>query len=166
MSLDRDSWLASPRFLWLAFAATLMLSVAFPWLSGMWDLTLLDSISSPAEARELLAGMTATQKAAHAWITATADVAYPLAYASFFAGSALCFFPNWGARIAAIELSSIPVDLLEGLVQVLALTGTADALSSKAFLTPLKMVLFIGGMLFTLAAYVTWWRRRDPAERG
>ena len=161
--LDRGRFLARPGTLWLLFGATVLITLAFPPVAGNWGLTLLDGVASPEQVRELIAGMTPEQRTAHAWITGTLDVAYPLAYASFFAGAALRFFPKAGGVLAIFALLAIPVDLFEGLVQILALTGRADWVATKSFITPLKMVLFLGGMAFTLLGLARWAYRRVVA---
>ncbi|HEY5647191.1 MAG TPA: hypothetical protein VIS76_14670 [Pseudomonadales bacterium] len=146
--------------LWLLFSATVALTACFPLLAGVFDLTFIDGIADPATTRATIAGFSAEQRIAHAWITGTVDVAYPLAYGVFFAASTLCFFPRAGAHLALLPLLAIPVDLFEGLVQILALTGTADWLAMKAFITPLKMLLLLCGLASTICGWLAWLYRR------
>ena len=153
-------FVAKPATLWLLFGATVLITLAFPPLAASWELTLLDGVASPDRVRELIAGMTPEQRTAHAWITGTLDVAYPLVYGSFFAGMALRFFPRVGAGLGAFIALVIPVDLFEGLVQILALTGQADWVATKAFVTPLKVGLFLAGALVALAGLARWAYRR------
>lgn len=153
-------FLAKPATLWLLFGATVLITLAFPPLAASWDLTLLDGVASPDRVRELIAGMTPEQRTAHAWITGTLDVAYPLAYGSFFAGMALRLFPKAGSVLAVLVALAIPVDLFEGLVQILALVGQADWVGAKAVVTPLKVGLFLGGIAVTLAGLARWAYRR------
>ena len=157
-----DSFITRPGALWLLLAATLSLTVAFPLAAGHWGLTLLDGVSSPDEARALIREMTPAQRVAHAWITATLDAAYPLAYGGLFAGSALRVFGfgPWGRLAAVPALVAVLADFGEGIAQVLALAGAADWLALKAVATPLKTVMFILGGGITLAAWATWARRR------
>ena len=90
---------------------------------------------------------------------------YPLAYGLFFAASTFRFFPIAGRYLAWLPLLAIPVDLFEGIVQVLALTEISDWLALKAFLTPLKMVLFLCGLATTIAGWLQWvYRRLRPSS--
>lgn len=154
------SFLTNARTLWFLFAATLAITCAFPVVSSHWQLTLLDGITSPAAARSLLEQFTPEQRTVHAWITATLDVAYPLAYGGLFAGSALRVFERHGRYLALPALLAIPTDLIEGVVQILALTGIADWLGAKAVLTPAKLVLFGSGLCVAVVAWATWLYRR------
>ncbi|MBW2446352.1 MAG: hypothetical protein JRG83_10535 [Deltaproteobacteria bacterium] len=158
------SSLAGTRTLWFLFAATLALSCSFPLVASYWQLTLLDGITSPADARSLLDSFTPHQKMIHAWITATLDVAYPLAYGGLFAGSALRVFTRHGRYLAVPAFLVIPTDLIEGVVQILALTGTADWLGLKSIVTPAKFLLF--GLAFCIAAiaWATWLYRRTSGR--
>lgn len=148
--------LAQTKVLWMLFAATLLNTLAFPLLAAAFDVTFVDALSVPQEVREVIAQMSSSQQVAHAWITGTLDVTYPLVYGLFFAGSALCFFPGIGKWLALPILLAIPVDLAEGVVQILALTQQQDWLSAKAFLTPLKSALFLSGLLITVLGWGRW----------
>lgn len=149
-------WITNTRNLWFLFIATLLLTAGFVVCSLVWSLTLLDGVSPPAQVRQILAGMTPDQITAHVWITLTLDVAYPLAYGGLFAGAALSIFEKYGRYLALPALLAVPVDLLEGVVQVLALTGSADLIETKAYITPAKTVLFLGGLAIALAAWLKW----------
>ena len=152
--------LTSNRVLWLSFISTILLTVAFQVAVPMWDLILLDAISDPAQARDAIASMNPDQHVIHAWITATLDVAYPVAYGALFIGSAHKFFATAGWLLALPVYVLVPTDLIEGVVQVLALVGTADFLDAKAYLTPLKSGLFILGLLVTMIGWIKWlWQR-------
>ena len=148
--------------LWCLCIATVLLSLSFAPVAAQFDLVLLDGISSPAIARETLASLSTEQRVAHAWITSTMDVAYPLVYGPLFAGIALRFFPNrrW---LALPGILVIPIDLFEGLVQVLVLLNVADWLDVKAVVTPLKLMLFACGLVTTLAAWSLWLYRRGTS---
>lgn len=148
--------LGEPRTLWISFLATALMTVAFQILARSFHLPLLDALSDPALTRVTIEGMTSAQRTLHAWMTATLDVAYPLAYGAWFIGSAYCFFPTKAHLLAIATLVLIGVDLSEGVVQVLALTGTADWVDAKALLTPLKVALFVLGLVATLSGWVRW----------
>ncbi|MEQ8693605.1 MAG: hypothetical protein RIC89_22565 [Pseudomonadales bacterium] len=151
--------MANRKGLWLLFAATLLITSLFPYLAQLYSLSFIDALSDPEATRQYIAGLTADQRSAHAWITATVDVAYPLAYGSFFAASARCFFPS-RFYLALPGLIVIPVDCLEGLVQVLALTDVVDWLAAKAVLTPLKFGLFYAGFAIAFIGWLTWIYRK------
>ena len=138
------------RALLVALLATLVLTALFPVIAGHFGLTLLDAVADPTEARALVEGLTKEQRQAHAWITGTLDVAYPLAYGALFFGATLRFFPRKGALLAIPILIGVPADFLEGLVQLLALTGQVDWLAAKAVLTPVKGGAFVYGAVMAL----------------
>lgn len=148
--------ISDTRTLWWLFILTLLLTASFVVCSSLWNLTLLDGVSSPVEVRRILIGMSPEQITAHIWITATLDVAYPLAYGGLFAGVALSMFETYGRYLAVPALLAIPVDLLEGVVQVLALTDTWDLIDMKAYVTPVKTALFLSGLAIACAAWVKW----------
>jgi hypothetical protein len=61
-------------------------------------------------------------------------------------------------------LIGIPADFLEGLVQILALTGQVDWLAAKAVLTPVKGGTFVyGAVLALLGVALRGWRGRAKA---
>ena len=152
------------RVLLVALVATVLLTALFPVVAGHFGLTLLDAVADPAEARALIAGLTGEQRQAHAWITGTLDVAYPLAYGALFLGAALRFFPRKGVLLAIPILIGIPAEFLEGLVQILALTGQVDWLAAKAVLTPVKGGTFVyGAVLALLGVALRGWRGRAKA---
>ena len=152
------------RALLVALVATLVLTALFPVIAGHFSLTLLDAVADPTEARALIEGLTSEQRQAHAWITGTLDVAYPLAYGALFLSATLRFFPRKGALLAIPILIGVPADFLEGLVQILALTGQVDWLAAKAVLTPVKGGAFVYGAVLTLLGVaLRGWRGRAKA---
>ena len=84
------------------------------------------------------------------------DVAYPLAYGALFMVSAYAFYERLGRYIAIVLLVVVPTELLEGVIQVLALTNSADFVEAKAVLTPLKTGLFLLGIVTTLCGWPIW----------
>ena len=152
------------RVLLLSLVATVVLTALFPVVAGQFGLTLLDAMADSTEARALIEGLTGEQRQAHAWITGTLDVAYPLAYGALFLGATLRFFPRRGTLLAIPVLIGVPADLLEGLVQILALTGQADWLAAKAVLTPVKGGAFVYGAVMALLGVGLWgWKGRANA---
>ena len=84
------------------------------------------------------------------------DVAYPLAYGALCMGSAYAFYERLGRYIAIVLLVVVPTELLEGVIQVLALTNSADFVEAKAVLTTLKTGLFLLGFVTTLCGWPIW----------
>ncbi len=121
-------------------------------------------LRSGEEAHALIGTLSGEQKTAHFWITVLLDTVYPLAYGGFFAGMALRFFGSFGKIAAVPALATIVVDLTENTVQALALSGAADALDAKNWLTPLKFGLFyVAGVIALIAlviAIVNIFRKR------
>lgn len=116
--------------------------------------SLMDFKLTGAGARALLETLQATpdQLAAHIHITAVLDMAYPVAYAPLVAG--LCL--RYGApRFAILALLAGACDIAENMVQIMALTGSADLLIAKTVLTPAKFILIAAASL----AAITLWTR-------
>lgn len=145
-----QDWFTNTKTLWTMFWLTLGLTVGFAVVMQVWQFELIDEMSDPEQIRAHVAMFSETQKTAHIWMTATVDVAYPFAYGSLFMGMALRFFGRVGFWLALPSLIVIPVDLAEGYVQVMFLSGDDNLLYLKSFLTPLKLVLFMPGLLIAL----------------
>lgn len=152
--------LARTLMLWMLAAATLVITLLFPLIAAQWEFRFLDGIVSPAEAQAVLDQMIPAQKSVHLWTTASLDVAYPIIYGALFIGASLRFFPQYGHWLALPGLLAIPVDLLEGVVQCLALAGNPDLLVAKVVLTPLKFLLFLVAGLLAVGGLVSWSSRR------
>lgn len=138
--------LTRPKILWLLFGATLAMTIAFGLIMWIWQFELIDEMHQPARIKAHLALLTPTQKYVHAWTTATLDVAYPFAYGGLFVGMALRFFDRFGVWLALPGALVIPVDLAEGVVQLLLLNGVENLLTYKQVLTPLKLGLYFPGL--------------------
>ena len=143
--------------LWVLFAVTILLSITFRLIADHWQIpSFLDAISSPEDARGLLGALTDEQKRVHVWTTSVVDVVYPLVYGCFFAGVALSCFRHFGLLLAIPSFLVIPVDILEGVVQVYALLGLGDFLDWKALLTPAKFGLFFLGFGIAILGWCNW----------
>jgi len=154
-------FLTKPLTLWILFALFILETIGFAAIMAVWDFELIDEISDPETVRHHIAEMTALQRTVHIWTTATLDVAYPLTYGPLFAGLALrAFKPVFAIPAIAVILT----DLAEGVVQVLALAGSSDLIWLKAYLTPLKLVLFLTGIVIALAALVVGYLNRRRAK--
>ena len=151
-----NNFISKTSTLWLLFFASVGLMCIAHWMVGHWQILLMDETASPALLRDLLAQMTAAQKQAHITLTSTVEILLPFALGGFFAGVALKFYPRYGFYLALPSLLAIPADLVEGVIQVLALTGSYDLLSLKAVVTPVKIALYAVGFLLALVAYMKW----------
>ncbi|MBE9066430.1 hypothetical protein IQ260_07170 [Leptolyngbya cf. ectocarpi LEGE 11479] len=151
MELIGKAWITQDIKLWSALALTVLLMLTILMVASRFHLPLLDRISSPNKARDKIEEMDARQRKAHVWITATLDVALPLSYGYLFAGTALRFFPKYGAYLILPALLAILVDLTEGGIQILALTSVADLLELKKYVTPLKFGLVVLGGTIAIA---------------
>ena len=139
--------------LWISFILGVLLTILFQVIAAQYNLVLLDGISDPQTAREIIATMTAQQRSVHVWVTSTLDVAYPITYGIFFAGTALKLYPANGKYLAWPALICVPIDLLEGVIQVFALTAAVDWIQMKAILTPLKFLLVLTALFITLYGF-------------
>ena len=140
--------------IWGLFVAAILIWLGFSIFAEAVGGTFLDTIANGERSRTLIAGLSEAQRSAHFRVTVFLDTAFPIAYGGFFAGMALRFFGKYG-RIAALPaLATAIVDLTENTVQALALSGAADALDAKAWLTPLKFDLFYLAAGIALVALV------------
>lgn len=158
--MNLKTTLTETKTLWISFIATILLTIAFQAAIFIWDLRLLDAISDPSKARRAISTMSSAQCIIHAWITATLDVAYPIAYGALFIGSGYKFYGKFGWLVASPMLVLVPIDLIEGVVQVLALTEVVDWIDAKAYLTPIKTILFLLGILTTVFGWIIWFLGR------
>ncbi|MFN7054971.1 hypothetical protein [Hyphomonas sp.] len=145
--------------LWALFGLSVLCVVGFqafnPAVGGQY----LDTLDDPAVLRETLAGMSEAQKTAHFRVTVLIDTVFPLSFGLLFAGLGWRFFGKWGPLAAVPGFAVLVVDLTENMIQALALSGAADVLDAKAWVTPLKMGLFYLAALIALVAVgVAVWR--------
>ena len=145
--------------LWTLFVLTILCLPAFQYFTPMAGGQLLDMLSEPEEVRATLAAMTPEQRSVHFWVTVLIDTLFPVSFGLFFAGMGWRFFGKWG-QIAALPGFAVMVfDLTENTIQALALSGTADALDAKAWVTPLKYGLFwLAALVALIAAGIAVYR--------
>ncbi|MAZ87163.1 MAG: hypothetical protein CL693_05925 [Cellvibrionaceae bacterium] len=142
--------------LWLLGIASLLMIALSDYLKWHWQLQLLDGIWNPLEARELVAQLNLEQKNHHLWFTTTVDVILPLVVAAFMAAATLRAFPRWGRYLAIAPLLAVPLDLSEGVIQVLVLTDTADWLAIKAYTSPVKSSGYLIGLFAVGLSLCKW----------
>lgn len=152
--------LSKKASLWTSFVLVIITTITFPVVASVWNISFIDAISDPDQIRENIVVMSANQRFAHAWITGTLDVFYPIVYGALFIGSAHAFYGRYASLVALPFFILVPVDLLEGLVQILALAEIRDWVDAKAVLTPLKNGLFLLGALVTVLGWVIWLFKR------
>jgi hypothetical protein len=140
--------------IWGLFVAAILIWLGFSIFAEAVGGTFLDTIANEERSRTLIAGLSEVQRSAHFRVTIFLDTAFPIAYGGFFAGMALRFFGKYGPIAALPALATAIVDLTENTVQALALSGAADALDAKAWLTPLKFDLFFLAAAIALIALV------------
>ena len=141
--------------LWTLFIVAFLITNGFALLAPQVGGPYLDSLWNGAQAEARLAEMTDSQRSAHFWITVLLDTAYPLAYGGFLAGMALRFFGAFGRLASLPAFATIIVDLTENTVQALALSGAADVLDAKTWMTPLKFYLFgLAGLIAVIALVI------------
>lgn len=138
--------------LWILFLLTIGMTAAFGLIMYIWDFGVIDEMYHADEILAHIGAMTPTQRSVHSWMTATLDVAYPFAYGGLFVGVALRFFGRFGPWLALPSLAVIPVDLTEGVIQVLLLNGYEHVVGLKEIVTPLKLALYLPGLALTLIA--------------
>ena len=153
----------SKRGLWAAFFVFIILNLVFLGVMSAFDFTIVDEMWRPAAILAHVNALSPLQRSAHAWLTGTVDVLYPLAYAALFGGLALKAFPTRRWLALPIVLC-VPADLAEGLAQVMILTGSEGWVALKATATPIKLLLFVAGVAVGLAALVRLLlQRKRPA---
>ena len=164
---DRLQFLTRNRILWATFLTTLALTVMFGVVMQIWQFEIIDEMYVADQILAHIDAMTPEQREVHAWLTATIDVAYPLAYGGFFIGVALKAFPRAGLLLALPSMLVIPTDLIEGFAQVMLLSGDASYIDIKVAATPIKLMLFVVGLVITLAGLVSLYlERRKAAAPG
>lgn len=149
-----NAFLKRTPVIWGLFIAQLLIFPGFALFSDAVGGRYLDTVASGEASRALIAGLTEAHRNAHFWVTVLLDTVYPLAYGGFFAAMALRFFGRFGRLAALPALATIIIDLTENTVQALALSGAADALDAKSWLTPLKFGMFFLAAAIALIALV------------
>ena len=150
-------FLTQAKILWILFALLVLETLGFVAIMLTWDFHVIDEMSDPSKIKTHIQRMSETQRYVHTVMTATLDVAYPFTYGALLAGLALKVFRP---IFTAPSIMVIPVDLSEGVVQVLALRGHMEFLWLKAYLTPLKLSLFVSAAMIAIYAVVKLWRAR------
>ena len=153
--------------LWTLFVLTILCIAGFQYFTPMAGGQLLDMLSQPEEVRATLAAMTPEQRSVHFWVTVLLDTLFPLSFGLLFAGMGWRFFGKWGPVAALPGFAVMVVDLTENTIQALALSGTADALDAKAWVTPLKYGLFyVAAIVALVAAAIAVYRLISKKRAG
>lgn len=150
--------------LWGLFGLAVVCMAGFavfqPGVGGQY----LDMLSDPARVEAAFAAMSPEQRTTHFWVTVVIDTAFPFSFGLLFAGLGWRFFGRFGVLAALPGLAVLVADLTENMIQALALSGAADVLDAKAWVTPLKMNLFyLGAIIALIALGIAVYRRvRKP----
>lgn len=151
--------LATKQGLMLSASATVVLTIIIQVVAYNYQVPLLDMLVERQDVITSLNGMTNSQKAIHIGITTSLDVVYPLAFTAFFIGSVKYCVPLQYKRFALPLLLIVPIDWIEGIVQVMLLTSNMDVIAIKTLLTPVKFLLIIFGAMFSVYAWLRWFYR-------
>lgn len=158
-------YLSRSKTIWATFALTIVLTLSFGVVMRIWDFGIIDEMYNAEKISAHISAMTETQRSVHAWMTATLDVAYPFAYGAFFIGVAIKAFGKHGKWLALPAILVIPADLLEGLSQVFLMNGHEDFMALKVIATPVKLVLYVTGLVITcVGAVILYLRRRKGVD--
>lgn len=117
----------------------------FGLIMHIWEFVIIDELYNASVILSHIGQLTPYQIRVHIWMTATLDVAYPFAYGFLFIGVALRAFKKYQAWLIMPSIVVIPIDLLEGIVQVFLLLGHEEIVVLKTILTPLKLIFFSCG---------------------
>lgn len=146
--------------IWVSFAVTSTLFAGFLiWVPNVGG-QILDSVADPTEIAFLLDNMNVAQRRSHFWMTLALDMPFPIAYGIFFIGVIWKFFGRRGLWIALPAYACVCTDLAENTVQLMVLSGHDDLIVHKAYLTPLKRLLFLGSIAAASSALITGVIRR------
>lgn len=115
-------------------------------------LHIIDEITSPEKVKAVLAAQTPAQHAAHYKMTLFADIPYPFAYGTFFAGLIITAFKKWGRWLALLPIICIPADTIENISQLFILKGDMGPLSIKAIATPIKLGTYLPALILAVIA--------------
>lgn len=130
----------------------MVLTVGFLAVMWGWSFQVIDELFLKQQILDSVAALSPSQKRVHIVTTATLDVAYPFAYGFFQAGMAYRYLGRIGAFIAPLSLLCIPVDLIEGFAQIMILDGQTQFVDTKVMVTPIKMLLYVPGLVAALIA--------------
>ncbi|MEM7302042.1 MAG: hypothetical protein AAF468_13240 [Pseudomonadota bacterium] len=158
---------AQTRTIVISLLAVAVLSVAFGWVFlGIGNEPMLDAYLFGSEARERLRGLSPAETRIHIIGTATIDMLYPFAYGIFLSGVLYRLAGAWRNWLAVLPLLAIGFDLFENIVQLLALTKSADLLDLKSFLTGPKFTLLVVSVAIILLMLLSQFIRSIRGRGG
>ncbi|MEM8634313.1 MAG: hypothetical protein AAGF33_04985 [Pseudomonadota bacterium] len=138
----------------LSAVAFLAIGYSFSIYAPQTGEPILDMIASRADVLARLDAMDADQKAVHFQMTLLPDTFYPIAYALLLAGLAMRAFPEAGWWLAIPAFAAGGIDIIENIVQLMALQGSVGLVGLKAVLTPAKFILFVCSALMVLVCWL------------
>jgi len=159
------TFLAQTKTLWFTFILTVILTIIFGIVMHFGQFVIIDEMFAAKDITAHIDAMSFHQRMVHAWLTGTIDVLYPFAYGAFFIGIAVKEFGRFGFWLALPSILVIPADLVEGLAQVMLLTGQDAFMGLKLIATPIKLVLYIFGLCVTILGLIFAFSKRLKAFR-
>ena len=153
-------FLTRSSVLWSLFGLQILIWIGFVLIMSTYDFVLIDEMWDLEAIRAYIGELSHEQKRAHIWTTASLEVLFPLAYGAFYIGLTMRVFERFGRWLILPAVAAIPIDLTEGVVQVLALNGQADVIWHKVWVTPWKLGLFMAASVIALAALAILLKRK------
>jgi hypothetical protein len=141
---------------------TLIMTGLFGLVMHVSGFMIIDELYSAPIILSHISQLSPYQTTVHIWMTATLDVAYPFAYGFLFIGITLRAFAKYRIWLIFPSIAVIPIDLMEGIVQILLLLGNEQFVVFKTVLTPLKLILFSCGFVISILGLiylVLGWRK-------
>ncbi len=137
--------LAKTPSLVFLFIAQLLIGGSFFIVQNAVGGSLLDTQMNAQTAFAVLQNMSDLQKHYHIIATSTLDMIYPIVYGGLLAGIVWRFADKKKTLLIIPAIIAIFSDIIENIIQIIALSGNDDFLYFKNFITPIKygMILFV-----------------------
>lgn len=146
--------ITATRSIWLAGLTWLAMFVCAAITFSVMGIDPLDLMTNRDEMIDNISQMTNAQRTAHLVVTATADVAIPISFAVFFSGLTIRAFDGIGNWFSIPAIVAAVTDLIEGVIQVAALSGDYSLLFIKATIKPINAGMFGLAALIAISATV------------
>ena len=133
-------------------ALTIICRLGFVVIHNISDVTFIDMLAKPGEVLAVVGAMTPSQKLVHILVSASLDMAFPMAYGGLMVGLVHRYFLRATWILSVPALLAIVFDVVENLVQILILQGNFGLLSAKLWLTPAKFGFALIGVAIAITA--------------
>ncbi len=134
--------LSRGRTLTFLLGMAIAFTISFGVIAKLSDIRFLDGMAMPGEVLDYVGTLTSKQKMIHSVVTGSLDVLYPLTYGALLAGVVLRYMDDPHPAWLLPAVLVIPVDLVEGVIQIMILNGGVHLVGWKFWLTTVKFVLF------------------------